>query len=200
MTKPHNQELASLASKADGGAISRREFMTRAAALGAGGVLASSLLSNAAYAATPKSGGKFRVGLGHGSTTDSLDPATFENQFMSVLNYTKNNHLAEVTAAGLEPELAESWEASSDAKIWRFKIRQGRRVPQRQDPRRQRRRGLHQPPSARGLEVSRQGAAEASGGRQGGRRRYRRDHVGRRKRRFPLHHQRLSHRYPARER
>ena len=125
MTKDPKSKLSSLAAEVQKGSISRREFMARAAALGAGGVLASSLLSQAAYAATPKKGGKFRLGLAHGSTTDSLDPATFENGFMSVLNVTLNNHLAEVTSKGLEPELAESWEASSDAKTWRFKIRKG---------------------------------------------------------------------------
>ena len=120
-----DSELKSLAAETRMGSISRREFMVRAGALGAGGVVASSLLSQAAFAATPKKGGKFRVGMAHGSTTDSLDPATFENGYMSVLNVTWNNHLAEVTPSGLEPELAESWEASSDASTWRFKIRKG---------------------------------------------------------------------------
>ena len=118
-------ELKSLATSARRGSLSRREFMARAGALGAGGVMTSSLLSQAALAATPKKGGRFRVGMAHGSTTDSLDPATFENGYMSVLNTTWNNHLAEVTTEGLEPELAESWEASADATTWRFKIRKG---------------------------------------------------------------------------
>ena len=118
-------KLESLATEARMGSISRREFMARAGALGAGAVMASSLLSPAALAATPKKGGRFRVGMAHGSTTDSLDPATFENGYMSVLNTTWNNHLAEVTTEGLEPELAESWEASADATTWRFKIRKG---------------------------------------------------------------------------
>ena len=120
-----NHELSSLAAEAQAGSISRRQFMARAAALGAAGVLSSGLLTQAAQAAAPKRGGKFRVGVAHGSTTDSLDPATFENNYMSVLNYAQNNHLAEVTVNGLEPELAESWEASTDARTWRFKIRQG---------------------------------------------------------------------------
>ena len=123
--KDRDSELKSLATSARMGSISRREFMARAGALGAGGVMASSLLSPAALAATPKKGGRFRVGMAHGSTTDSLDPATFENGYMSVLNTTWNNHLAEVTTKGLEPELAESWEASADATTWRFKIRKG---------------------------------------------------------------------------
>ena len=119
------QKLSALAAEAGAGAISRRQFMARAAALGAGGVLSSGLFAQAVQAAMPKQGGKFRVGVAHGSTTDSLDPATFENGYMAVLNVTKNNHLAEVTVNGLEPELAESWEASADAATWRFKIRQG---------------------------------------------------------------------------
>ncbi len=37
-----------------------------------------------------------------------------------------HGRLTEVAPDGaLVPELAESWEASEDAKTWRFKIRQG---------------------------------------------------------------------------
>ena len=125
MKSNSRQELEALAARVRSGSISRRQFMSRAAALGAGGVLSSALLSRATLAATPKRGGKFRVGIAHGSTTDSLDPGIFENGYMWVLNMTKNNHLAEVTVNGLEPELAESWEASADAATWRFRIRKG---------------------------------------------------------------------------
>ena len=57
------------------GAISRREFMGRAAALGASSVAISAMLASAdAIAAeTPKKGGVLRLGLGGGSTTDSID-------------------------------------------------------------------------------------------------------------------------------
>ena len=106
------------------GTLSRREFIERAAALGVAAATASSLWSGAAHAA--QKGGRLRVGMAHGSTTDSLDPATFENGYMSTLNYTVNNHLAEIGTSGkLEPELAESWEASPDAREWTFKIRKG---------------------------------------------------------------------------
>ncbi|MDZ7749647.1 MAG: twin-arginine translocation signal domain-containing protein [Halofilum sp. (in: g-proteobacteria)] len=57
--------------------ISRRQFLAGAAALGAVS-LASGVINNPALAA-PKKGGRLRVGIGHGSTTDSLDPATYEN-------------------------------------------------------------------------------------------------------------------------
>jgi peptide/nickel transport system substrate-binding protein len=109
------------------GKISRREFMAQTTALGAAAALSPMLLSGTAQAAEPKKGGHLRVGVGHGSTTDSLDPATFENAFMSNgVGYAINNHMAELGSSGeLEPELAESWEASDDAVTWVFKVRKG---------------------------------------------------------------------------
>src|SRR5260370_8287431 len=56
------------------GRISRREFMGRAAALGVTTALASTMLSEAGVAATPKQGGSARFGLAHGAATDTLDP------------------------------------------------------------------------------------------------------------------------------
>ncbi len=110
------------------GWISRREFMKRLSALGLAASVPGALLTAApAFAATPKKGGRFRVGLGHGSTTDSLDPATWENGFTQfAFGYGSNNHLTEILPNGdLGPELAESWEASPDAKVWTFQLRKG---------------------------------------------------------------------------
>ncbi len=108
------------------GKISRRDFLAQASALGLT-IAAASTLADSARAATPKKGGHFRAAMGHGSTTDSLDPATYENGFMnSGVNFSICNHIAEVGSSGtLEPELAESWEASDDATTWYFKIRKG---------------------------------------------------------------------------
>ncbi len=76
--------------------------------------------------AQPVKGGDVRVGLGHGSTTDSLDPATWENDFTIDLAMAINAYLTEIDPAGeLAPELAESWEPSGDAKTWTFRLRQG---------------------------------------------------------------------------
>ncbi|MGB0969308.1 MAG: ABC transporter substrate-binding protein, partial [Halocynthiibacter sp.] len=76
-------------------------------------------------AATPKSGGKFIMGMAHGSTTDSISPLTYENGFQTVMGFLWGNCLTEVAANGdLVGDIAESFE-SEDAQTWRFKIRAG---------------------------------------------------------------------------
>ena len=106
--------------------ITRRDFMGRAMALGVTTALASSLASQALQAATPKKGGRLIAGIGHGSTTDSLDPATYENGFMADLDFAIHGHLTETSNEGeLIPQLAEGWEASSDAATWTVKLRKG---------------------------------------------------------------------------
>ncbi len=108
------------------GNITRREFVGRALALGATTALATSMAGKALQAATPKMGGRFRLGVGAGSTTDSLDPATFTDVFMQTVGYALRNHLTEVDTSGkLVPDVSESWEASDDAAQWTFKLRKG---------------------------------------------------------------------------
>ena len=120
------EKLGKLKRMLASGTIDRREFMGRALAAGATVALASTLASGTLKAATPKKGGHFRMGMGHGSTTDSLDPATFENGYIQVIGYGLRGHLTEVSNTGeLIPDLAESWEATPDAKTWTFKVRQG---------------------------------------------------------------------------
>lgn len=106
------------------GRVDRRGFMTGALALGLSVGAASSLWSRTALA-QPKKGGHFRLALGSGSTTDSLDPAGMDSTFNQCLAYgTLRNTLTEVRAdATVGPELAESWEASPDAKTWTITLR-----------------------------------------------------------------------------
>ena len=107
------------------GEISRREFVGRAVALGATAMAATTIAGKAVQAA-PKRGGRLRVGIGAGSTTDSLDPATYLQNFTQFLGFGLRNNLTEVSNTGeLVPELAESWEASADASTWTFKLRRG---------------------------------------------------------------------------
>ncbi len=108
------------------GKITRREFVGRALALGATAALATSMAGKALQAATPKRGGTLRIGIGHGSTTDSLDPATFEQAFTQFFGFGLRGHLTEVDTDGqLIPDLSESWSASDDAVRWTFKLRKG---------------------------------------------------------------------------
>ena len=105
--------------------LSRRQFMARAAAIGITASMASALWTERA-GAMPKKGGTLRVGIGHGSTTDSLDSATYENLYMQVLGGAVFNKMTEIGNDGqLHPEIAESWGVSDDARTWTFKIRQG---------------------------------------------------------------------------
>jgi peptide/nickel transport system substrate-binding protein len=105
----------------------RREFVKRMTALGFVASVPAGMFASMPAQGAPKKGGTLRVGLGHGSTTDSLDPASWENAFTQfTFGYGSNNHLTEILPdGGLGPELAESWEASPDAKVWTFKLRKG---------------------------------------------------------------------------
>jgi peptide/nickel transport system substrate-binding protein len=108
------------------GQVSRRSFMTGALAMGISLTAASAIL-NQVEAATPKKGGRLRVGLTGGATTDVLDPGQILDLYMIHLQFGQlRNSLTEVGPDGqLAPELAESWDASADAAIWNFKLRQG---------------------------------------------------------------------------
>jgi len=114
-TKPHALSIME---------ISRRDALLGAAAAGAGALVLGSLTRPAA--AAPKKGGTAIYGCAHGSTTDLLDPGTYENDFMIGYSHTINNFLTEVTESGeLIPELSDGWEASADASTWTFPLKKG---------------------------------------------------------------------------
>ena len=106
--------------------ISRREFLQRAAVLGIGMTAAVNLWTTSANAATPKRGGRLRLGLTGGSISDSLDPAVIEATMPFTINWQLRNCLAEIDHNGnLIPELADNWESSDDATEWIFNLHQG---------------------------------------------------------------------------
>jgi peptide/nickel transport system substrate-binding protein len=118
-------KLTRLASALGRGEIDRRSFMQGALALGLTSSAATVLMSKSVRAA-PKKGGHYRVGKGHGQTTDSLDPNTWENGFMLQFGYAVQDYLTEIDdQSGVIPRLAESWEASADATSWTFKLKKG---------------------------------------------------------------------------
>ncbi|HEV7416917.1 MAG TPA: ABC transporter substrate-binding protein [Tianweitania sediminis] len=119
-------ELDHLSSSVLRGALSRRDFLGRAAALGLTAATANSLLSGAAFAQTPQRGGLLRAGLQGGNSTDSLDPAL--NQSSVPFNFCKQwgEFLVRLTRdGGLENRIAEEIGSTDGAKTWTIKVRDG---------------------------------------------------------------------------
>ncbi|MDV4144618.1 ABC transporter substrate-binding protein [Shimia sp. FJ5] len=77
--------------------------------------------------AAPKRGGRLRAGLSGANTSDSWDGRTHSDLFMiASAQGAVFDSLTEVAPNGsLRGELAESWEASADAKTWTFNLRKG---------------------------------------------------------------------------
>ena len=109
------------------GRITRREFLAKASALGIAATMSPMLFSNSAKAAEPKKGGRLRIGIAGGHTTNSLDPVTFNDVMMQMtsMGFLRNVLVEQDYKGNIIPELAESWEPSSDAKQWTFKLRKG---------------------------------------------------------------------------
>ncbi|MEC7962184.1 MAG: ABC transporter substrate-binding protein, partial [Pseudomonadota bacterium] len=103
--------------------ITRRGLLRGATAMGAAALILPAGMR--AASAAPKKGGVLRICMGHGSTSDSLDPGTWDNAYSQVFASARHNYLTEIDADGqLVPELATEW-SSPDATTWTFKIREG---------------------------------------------------------------------------
>jgi len=103
--------------------MTRRGLLKSGMAMTAAGLI---LPAGMALAQTePKKGGVFRVGIGHGSSTDGYDPGLWDQLFVQTFAAARHNYLIEIAPDGnLVPEIAESWE-SADGMTWVFRIRQG---------------------------------------------------------------------------
>ncbi len=121
------EELRQLEILLSRGKITRREFLAKTSALGLTALAAASLPGVPALAATPKKGGRFRVGMGSGATSDSLNPERSDNPMSSFILFGQlSNALVELDYKGKAvPELVEKWESSLDAKRWTFRLRRG---------------------------------------------------------------------------
>lgn len=108
------------------GKMTRRDFIQLAVATGMTVAAANTAFTSAAQAA-PKKGGRFRIALGSGATTDTLDPATYPDTFNGVWGWASiRSSLTEVAADGaIVGDLAEQFEPSNGAKTWMFKLRKG---------------------------------------------------------------------------
>ena len=108
---------------------------SRRALLGLGLVLGTGLTPRPGHAVEhavvtaddqPTSGGTLRLGLGGGSTTDSLDPRAWDDSVMIATAFALYNGLVENSADNRPvPELATSWEPRDGARTWRFALRTG---------------------------------------------------------------------------
>jgi peptide/nickel transport system substrate-binding protein len=108
------------------GKISRREFVQVGLAAGLTAGAADTLFVSSARA-QPNRGGFAKLGLAHGATTDSLDPAGYPDTFTQCAFWgAMSNSLTQVDAKGeVQPDLAESFEYSDGAKTWAFRLRRG---------------------------------------------------------------------------
>ena len=120
------KKIETLARLFENGTISRRDFISRMAALGMTAALSPSLFAGSARAATPQKGGRLIIGSSSANTSDSLDPATINNNMPLHVLWQATNNLVEIDHRNQAvPELAESIEPSADAKTWTVTLRKG---------------------------------------------------------------------------
>lgn len=119
-------ELETLERLFKAGKLSRREFLSRTAALGLAAATSPLWGPGVVRAAVPKRGGHLKIGSSGGSTTDSLDPATLPATMPQHVFHILMNNLVEIGPDMRPvPTLAESVEPSADAATWVFKLRKG---------------------------------------------------------------------------
>lgn len=107
------------------GRMRRREFIQLAIAAGLSVAAAEATFSQV-LADTPKRGGRLRLAISWGNTSDNLDPALFQNNFLFTLGLSIRSLLPQIDEKGnIGTDLAESFEPSNGAKVWTFKIRNG---------------------------------------------------------------------------
>ena len=124
MSGKYSSDLISrMAEEAIKGRVSRREFMHYAMAAGITATTASGLWTSKVAMAAPKKGGHFRLGMHDGNTSDTHDPGTYLSFAIIQLSQTYRSYLTQISPTNdLAGDIAESWEATPDAKNWTFKL------------------------------------------------------------------------------
>lgn len=119
--------IENLIAQMTGSGLSRRQFINRTAALWLSVSAAALMLDAAPAKAEPKRGGSVKIAINDGAQTDSYDPATWQSSFTQVIfGGTLCNALTEIGPDDtILPDLAESFEASTDLAKWTFKLRNG---------------------------------------------------------------------------
>lgn len=112
-----------MAAEARKGRMSRRDFIHYSMMAGFAASTAGTMWTSEVAAATPKKGGTFRVGMHDGNTTDSYNPGTYQSVGEIQHAHMHRSYLTEITPEnGLGPDMATSWSASDDARVWTFEL------------------------------------------------------------------------------
>jgi peptide/nickel transport system substrate-binding protein len=107
------------------GKMSRRDFVQLSVAAGLTTVAGENLFVQSVRA-EPKRGGDFKAGFGHGGTTDTLDPATWENSMVADIGNITFDYLVDIdTKNNVAPGLAESWDSNDKVDQWTFQLKKG---------------------------------------------------------------------------
>ena len=108
------------------GKISRRNFVSTSVAIGVS-LAGATAVVNQVEAATPKSGGRLRMGITGGATSDVLDPGQILDAYMInvSMGQVRPNMTKIMPDGSVEGDLASGWQASNGAKTWKFDVRQG---------------------------------------------------------------------------
>ena len=119
-------ELKKLENLLQQGKITRRDFLARVSAMGLSVAMSPLWMSSSAYAATPKKGGRLRIGSHSGATTETLEITMLTDIMPQLVSQQLRNQLVVIDEKGVAaPELAENWESTPDAKQWIFNLRKG---------------------------------------------------------------------------
>ena len=118
----NEHRLDRLVSELRAGRIGRRDFMRGAAALG----LSMGIVSPLVAQETPKRGGRLRVGMVGGGTSETLDPNRSLNEIDIARTHVLFDQLTDIGPGGeIVNVLAEEFSPNADGSVWKIRVRSG---------------------------------------------------------------------------